>query len=698
MRTHDLLFDSYAELMTDYLHQQGGGDRDKVLKFVEKITRERYKPFDAAILENTSPGNVKLSKLDFLTFINSIKGKIITPSGSCYMSPEEKVSVISQMLDEKLIERKAIKKEQFAAAAVNNKSEFNRLHYQQATIKINANSMPGGFGSAYNIFYDKGGYNSITSTARCMIGRAYTVAEQLLGGNFAWFSEEELLNHILLLNGACPSEEKINTCIKKYKLRIPTVLELKVFYKETLTQYVPKCDMSHVNNLLDTLSQNTITYLYYYCNLKHIMWGNDKVFRGYFHHVMDISNVKKNPNVVPSDLWKMDDTVLAVATVSHAPTFENRSMKVLIEEYPEDAKYLHAIVLDCEKKLHTLDELFDTFVNTNVDIQEIQTRPNMLRNTVPFSDTDSLATTAKAWDQWLRGNDKMDLEQSSYQISTLTTYWLTHTVKYALKRFSVKHGVTGDLVHTLAMKNEFLYSAMLLYDTKKTYAGIQIVQEGVILPVPEKDIKGQKLRGSVLCKESLDFAEDLIVNEILTPAMQGKVSANDLIAITVNYENKIRKSITAGETDFMKITSLKNEKDYKNPMQTSVYYAYMFWETVFAEKYGSIQPPLKTTFFKTITPGSKYYKALAKKEPLMEERMRNFVDTNGKFPGTIIINPLLEAIPEELVPIIDVRAIITHNIKPAYYTLDRLGISCGFEKQELLLSDIYKVVDNAVVS
>ena len=682
------LFLEYSELITDYIVEQTGGDREQIAKFVQDRIKEKYQPISAVIVHTTSPGNLREETVDFLTFLNKIGKEIITPSGSFYMHTEKRGSVISQMLVDKLAERKAIKKKQLQAEADGNKELAQRCHYQQATIKINANSMPGGFGSAYNIFYDKGGYNAITSTARYMIARAYTIAEQLLGGNFSWFSEEELINHIILLKKACPPKEQIEQTIKKYRLKTPTVKELLDFYTETLRQYVPQCCMVRVDHLLSKQPQHVISFLFYYCNLRHIMWYNDEVFRGYFKWVMSLDGIVKDPNVDPKDAWKIDDTVMAVTTVAHAETFNNRSLKTIIDEDPEMAKYLIAIAKAVEVKLHTLDQLFDTFVNNETEIPEIQNKPMTWRNTVPISDTDSVIFTAKHWDTWYRGA-KTDVVKESYQITSLVIYWLTHAVKYALKRFSVRHGVTGDLVYKLAMKNEFLYPCLLLFDTKKTYAGIQLVQEGVIFPKPKPDIKGQKIRGSILCKESLDFAQDLIVNDVLTPVMDSKISVMALIQKVVAFENKIRASICAGETQFMKITSLKYKKDYKKPESTSVYFAYMFWQAVFAKKYGEMQPPLKTIFFGTINPLQSYWNMLHEKYPKIYEDMLTFVNQYKKFPGTIIINPQLEKIPTELLPVIDIREIIYDNIKPTYYTLNRLGISCGFEKQKVLLSDIY---------
>ena len=45
--------------------------------------------------------------------------------------------------------------------------------------------------------------------------------------------------------------------------------------------------------------------------------------------------------------------------------------------------------------------------------------------------------------------------------------------------------------------------------------------------------------------------------------------------------------------------------------------------------------------------------------------------------------------PEELIALANIRDIIFFNIKPSYLTLERMNITVGHEKQNLLISDIY---------
>ena len=272
-----------------------------------------------------------------------------------------------------------------------------------------------------------------------------------------------------------------------------------------------------------------VTFLFYYCNLRHIMWYNSEIFKGFIHYVFDTSKVQIDPNVTADDIFKQDETVLAITTVGLAKEFNNYSIKIIVEEHPELIPKVVAYCKSIEKKVHMLDLLFDTFVNTDADVPEVRKKQMTWRNTVIISDTDSEIFTAAEWDDWYRGGIHYDITDESYQITSLVIYWLHHSVRHACYRYSILHGVSPEHRRVLAMKNEFLYPIMLLFGIKKTYCGIQAVQEGVILPKPKADIKGQTLRGSSICSTSLDFIQNFIENDVLYPSIQGKLSANKLI-------------------------------------------------------------------------------------------------------------------------------------------------------------------------
>ena len=521
-----------------------------------------------------------------------------------------------------------------------------------------------------------------------MITRVNTIAEQLLGGNFAWFKLDELINHIILNVRIRPSDEQIMHMVQKYNLHVPTKEMLKDFYTKTIKYYLPTVDCTPVHNLVDTLSVPETTFLWYYCNLVHLFQGNE-FFRKFVNDSMDISGVVPVEGVTPKDGWKLDSTLVAISAVTFNGELGGFNQKQICEEHNEYLGKLVAYTNFVGEKMHSLDDLFETFVWTDADIPEVKSKPAMRRNIVVVSDTDSTIFTTESWQKFL-WPEQEGLDKKSYHIASMCIYWLHHTVVHALRRFSTYFGVAPEQRSRLAMKNEFLYPVMLIYPLKKHYASICAIQESVLLDPPQPDIKGAQIRSSGIPKKAVDFVTKLLVDEILGPAMEKKISANRLIDIVVNFEQEIITGLKEGSEDFLNMTSLGMLHDYKNPDRTPIVRAHRFWQSVMAKQYGDVTPPLKVVSIPVLQPTSDYMNWLKGENPSIYKLMVKYLEQNsGALPNNLLINPGCETVPKELRPLINIRSIVYTAMKPTYMTLSCLKIAVGNDKLKMLLSDIY---------
>lgn len=682
------MFDEYVEMITEYIHRVTGDPYESIRPWVQELCRAKYRPKKLKHVKTVRPGSTKLVEEDLAGYIDRFRDKIITPSGSIYYPSGQKMSFISQMIADKLAERKKVKSKMMDCRGKGDFVTALFYHYQQANIKINVNALTGGFASPYNILYDKGGYNGITSSARSMITRVNTIAEQLLGGNFAWFRLDELINHIILNIRIRPSDEQIRKMVDKYHLKVPTKDMLKDFYTKILRTYLPLVDMTKVYQLVDSLSTEEVTFLWYYCNLVHLFQEND-FCKPFIEETMHVDHVQPLEGMTPKDGWKLDSTVVAIAAVTYIDQLGGYNQKQICEEHNEYLGKLVAYTKFLEEKLHSLDDLFETFIWTDADIGEVKSKPAMRRNIVIISDTDSTIFECSSWDKYYRGFQD-GLDKSSYHVTSLCIYWLHHTVVHALKRFSTYFGVDPTQRSRLAMKNEFLYPVVLIYPLKKTYAGLQLIQEGVIFKDPEPDIKGGQLRSSAIAKPALDFVRDLLIEDVLKPTITSRISGNAIIEKVVEFERNIIKGIQAGQVTFMKVTSLGMEYEYKDPGRTPVIQAWKLWQAVFAKKYGDMNPPLKVPMIPINQPNSSYLDWLKKESPAIFQKLGEYLSVNGTLPNNMIINPAMESIPEEIRPLIDIRSIVHAAMKPTYQTLSVLKIGVDADNAtKLLLSDVY---------
>lgn len=674
-----------------YIETKYGCPHEVASQIARKYCRERYKPLTAIIQETKVDGKPEIKAVDLAQFWENMAGNLVSPSGSFYCQQEKKLSTTVNMIIQRLAERKMHKKLMLKAKAAGNFNEEMKHYYMQTLIKININSLPGNYGSPYSIFYSKANYNAITSCGRALIGFANSEIEAVLGGNFAWYTIDELINHLVsqLTHGI--NDIRIRNCMEKYGLKWVTAEELMSFYKTSMMQYKRTHDYSRVEALLAKCTREQIQYFYYFENLRHIFMENDAVFRPWLNNMFDITKVKMDPSVKPDDLFEVNGDLVTFANVAFHKHVDPEDPKIQVYDLPKARPDL-AIKFVCiarylEQELKYVDELFDVFVYTPLNRPKVATRKYMMRDAAVISDTDSVIFTVKDWVAWYTG-DQYSIADEAYQIACCMIYWITKAVAHALALYSIAHGARGKFIKTMAMKNEFLYPSMVLAKKKKHYAGIVAVQEGVILPKPDTDIKGVQFKGSDICKEATTFALDFITWGNKELYQHGVINAHEAIEKIKGFENKIRNDIKSGDTSWFEPMSIKNKEYYKNPM-SSDWYCFYAWEEMFSHKYGHISIPSKCPAVIVNKPTAEYMNWLYSYDSTVAKKVQKFIETNARWPKNIAISAALNKIPPELIPLVCVTEIIHSNVRPCHLFLTSIGVSVGFNKSQLLFSAVY---------
>lgn len=682
------LFESYDKIMASYLTLTKHIPYQEAKEKVKQIRQQLYQPKKVAFIKATGHGQTELLKEDLKSFIDNINDKVIAPNGGIYYTTTQLPSPVSEFLNYKKKERGTVKKKQLKALADADYAAANRFWYVQASIKILMNSLPGAYASEYSIFYDKCAYNTITSTGRAMVRRSSTTTEQFLGGQFAWWSEEELLNYILVNLSYAPKIDQIDAVMEKYHMNYISADTLYRYYQSHFTKYTKQTDYPRVLELVQTLSPSHLAFLFYYCNFRNIVMCNDKSFRPIIRHLLDASSYPELTGTV-DDVKAFSDNIKILVAVAFTSVLGGYSVDKICSEHPEYLSKLLGICTGIKQRLDDMEDLFAVFCNTACDIPNIKVRGvYSKRNTVVLQDTDSSMFTTKAWADWYHGSEKFYVDEESLAINALCVYWLSNIVAFVMSRFSDKLGVTDPYMKTLNFKNEFLYPVFLLTNAKKTYASIVKVQEGSILNPPKIEIKGQALRGSAKSSDVNEFIESLLVDHILKPSAQGQISAYDLISTMIRFENSMKKSLLDGEIKYLNTESLKQDRDYKNPDQP-ILQGYRFWEDLLASKYGSIQRPAKVIAFPCIFPSKQYLAAIHQINPEFGEKLLAWIKDHKKYPSKLVVNPSLECVPEEIRGLIDVKHLISLNIKPAYTILNQLNINSGSSVADVLFSELY---------
>lgn len=644
-----------------------------------------------------SYGNMKIVETeDLLGYIARYRDKVITPFGSIYETADHISSFLKGMIDEKSAMRKKEKKLMLQARLNNNKIAATYHNNNQSTIKVNMNSLIGAMGLDYNFLSNVANFNSVTSTGRYFVTNAFAHGERFLHGNFFFLTEEELINHIVNCVRHGPDDQKVLTICADKNIKIPTSDEVYNFLIFNLNKYQYKPDHPRIRALLSSCTTGQLTFLYYMSNMKQLVFENEQFFRPWIdlffsNSDVDISHLE---NVDPHDLNKLDgDLTIVISTVYNPEMPVNEKSNSIsiydtIDQYPDLAKKFVVIGNAMQKKLDDIKDLFDLFMNHQIAVSYVHEHKHMLRDVIVLSDTDSILFTTKDWVEWYQHS--MKFTPTSFSMNALVVYWLSKSIKSMLAHMSKAIGAVGKDITKMNMKNEFMMPIEIMTSLKKHYASILAIQEGVFYKIPRLDIKGGNLRGSTYSQETLNYVEwwiQDIINEIYST---GCVEIRKRIADVLRFERVILDSLHQHQVTFLTADPIRMESEYKNADST-IYHNYLFWEAVFAEKYGHILIPAKCYIAPLLNIAQpKYINFLKQKYPEIANTLIKYLTTHkDKEITRIPLNPITNTIPEELYPVINYKSIIYDNIKPFYIILQSFGISMGNDTFKVLLSDQY---------
>lgn len=687
----DVLKEYFTNAST-FISFMSDDDKDKIESFMKEYLKNKIQ---YPTIRNVTRKNGQLKAIDenLYKFTKRVNDSfhIVSPSGSVYQRIEKLYGLVAKFIRSLVNKRDTAKNKMKQYEKEGNHILANNENYNQANAKITNNALSGAALSEFNLFYDAGNYNSITSSARTVVTASFTNIEQLLGCNFAFFDMDQLINHIVLCKRLRPNDDMIQSTVDKYKLHVPTKEEVSNFLFSCIDMYTLPNDLSatkeKTNTICNRLNVYDLIFIYYYNNLNHIFFNNSNIFKPWVKRFMSVDSAERI-TTNPKDLLNVDEDLLAIATVCNSSLFAGKKLNDLVENSPEVACRISDINKHRQKHIDSIELLLNTFVYSSQVSQNLHVQKKMTRKAVVIADTDSNFFSTINWVRWYTNNEFED-DPENDEITMFVIYLITKITAVMLNKLAISLGASKENAKLLIMKNEFFYKVLLtILDMKKHYVGLQSIKEGFILPKPKLDLKGVGLRGSSICKESTEAFKDILVNDILTKGLTGKISGQEIINKVVEFEYLIYDSLYRGETVFLKNTSIQEADYYKNnPWATAFGYA-QAWNIIFDGIYDEIRIPTKSAIVPLIKPDKKYFDDLKMTNEKVFDNFSKFISDHG-YPKFIAIHPLTESIPKELLPLIDARPIVYHNLSGVYNVLRNIGMKIGYTEKELLFSDIY---------
>lgn len=629
-----------------------------------------------------------------LEVIQSSNSKIITPFGTVYETVDICSSFVKGMITKKTKERKKEKKLMLEAKKAGDKTAATFHNNQQATIKINMNSLIGGMGAQHCFLSNKANFNAVTAACRYFVMNSYAHIERFLCANFYFQNEDELINHVINCNEHGPDPKAVLDVVERYHWHIPTSEEVYEFLTRCLHRNMVPVEHPKVASLIESLEVGTLCFLFYMSNFKHMVFKNEGFWRAWIEDFFSTDNVRFEEDIAPDKVAQLDgDLLVVLSTVyhDHMPTNaagNSISAYDCIAKAPDVAKKLYCIGVHMQKKIDEIMEIFTIFTNHKIGIPRVAEHKFMFRDAVLLSDTDSSIFVTKDWVKWYTGS--YSFSPQAFNINALVVYFLCKANASVLANLSIAFGALGQDIFGMNMKNEFMMPILILTSAKKCYMSMLKIQEGVFYSDPKLDIKGVTLRGSNFGKLTLNYVEWFVQSILTEIYTRGTISVKKYIIAILQFERTVYDSLYNGETKFLTVSPVKNENEYKKG-ESSIYFNYLAWEYIFGEKYGNIVIPTKCYILplKNIK-NFQYQDFLTQNFPDIAEKLKKFTTAHSKSLTRIPINPVTNKIPEELRTVADYRSVIYANSRPLYSILTSFGLVDGsLKKQNRLYSDTY---------
>lgn len=658
-----------------------------------EIDRSLRRP-SMTMIDYPSYGDAKMATVDLLSFTEqTARRNIITPAGTVYMPPSVKTSFLKTKILNNQAHRKKQKKVMLAAAAAGDAIVEQRANYIQSSIKIETNAIPGAFGSPFNCVYDKPGYNSVTSTSRHSIMCGYAHTERMLEANFYFPTLDHCVNYAITLLRVCPRD--VDQVIAEYGLHVPSVSEVMGHFINSLKYYqrITPSIRTALTRLLEVLTPGERTFVFYANCLQTIVTYNGALFQPFLKEFFR-TDVTVDATVRPESIFSLNGDLLAMLSGLNADLIGRRTISEALTEDPDGIRHLIAIGRHMETTLGRLGRLISTFLRVDCDVADAMSHPAMIRKTVMVSDTDSVIFSTQSWIEWYAGS--ISFSRPAYEINGFVVFMLSMSLEHLFARLSASFGATGEDIHRITMKNEFLYPVMLRTPLKKTYAGRVAVQEGFVLAKLKEDIKGSSFKNSNMCRETTRAGTDFINWVFDTVMRDGSLRVSDCLEKVLDHENMVLRSLANGEPTFVTTTPIRDKGDYKL-VDSSDYYYWLLWDEVFAPTFGPFIIPAKGYEIPLMGKGKvlkdeRYLERVRAFDPDLHARLLGFMERNTRDITRIIMPTTLKTIPPILRPAIDARGITYANSTPFIVVMRALGVGYTDSKDQTLLSDIYTKV------
>jgi hypothetical protein len=272
-------------------------------------------------------------------------------------------------------------------------------------------------------------------------------------------------------------------------------------------------------------------------------------------------------------------------------------------------------------------------------------------------------------------------------------YMITEMVTSVLQRYTKDANIPKEFRGGVNMKNEFLFTRIVLSGVKKRYASSVRLREGMEI-YPEKiDAKGYDFIKSTTREETKAYFMDILKREILHA---DHIDIPKILRLLESFEDIIVESLHKGEKNFLLPKSVKELAAYDDPMSEQGVRGIMVWNNVYPDQ--QIELPEKIDIIKVKLDTIEDAEPLQHTHPeiydvLVRKVYENKEPKIAKKGVSVIGLPRnVQKIPDWILPYIDYDTITSDNLDRFGSVLDALSVqTIKASSQKEYFSNVLKI-------
>lgn len=697
----------YIEMQTFYLSRLSGKSPDVCKEYVISQLKPggkfEFKDPTVAYLSREDSKDRTKANTTLLKYIASARNRdyIMVPSWSITVPSYVKESLYTGYIDATSKVRSKYKNAMFIAEQRGEESEVKFNDGMQSSAKISINSISGAAMDANTINHTQSLHPALTSVCASITSMANMNNEKLIAGNRPYMTYQMTIDNIMVIVTKADLDT-LKLAMDEFDIYYPSVDDVMECVKKSAMLYWRDPDkMDKVLRLVNTLSPIERAAFVYIGDMYHLHMYNPVLVESFINGFIDRTYDSLDIETATVINENADEDVITIAKLVCKEYMGGTTLFDLKESDPGKYGEICANMALIQNHLLKFKSLIQgvfrpTFLNPGAHRSTI---PNMLREAVLTSDTDSTIYTAQYWVKKITGN--VGFEDKHYNVGFVISFLVNKTVYHQLAMMSKNMGFEIKNLHMISMKNEYYFPVYGITNQTKNYFAYISVREGNVYSKMKLEKKGVGLRSSKIPRNVMDRFDTYLKYLMDTIIERQKITLDDLFGIPYDTEVLVRESVLNGKSEYFQTAQIKSIDAYKAGSDAPAQKLHRLWEQVFAPKYGEAPElpyvALKVSTQLTSARTLKRWVASIEDRELAERLDRYLRMEQRNNLGTIYVPKMsigFGSLPKEIVSVIDINKQLMNVMSPFYLTLESYGFYLRNPNNTTMIHTQYKRVDN----